>query len=219
MDYPVNSTEAIYLAISSLLFIYLAYSFQLAKPKNYKLFGLGLLLLGLMKLCALGVSMLWNIAFIDFSSLEYFFYILAVLVFFAVSAEVLKPKSSKLARLFLGLMALLICALYLINPTLSGATVYEARYYLSFNNPIAVNIFSLCVASSIGLASLVVAGKLNSAPLKKITEIGFLVVIICLIINILSFNDNLRQSASLALVLSELGLAYGYVRYAITTKK
>lgn len=219
MDYPVNSTEAIYLGISSLLFIYLAYRFQLAKPKNYKLFGLGLLLLGLMKLCALGVSMLWNIAFIDFRSLEYFFYILAVLVFFAVSAEALQPKSSKLARLFLGLMALLICALYLINPALSGATVYEARYYLSFNNPIAVNIFSLCVASSIGLASLVVAGKLNSAPLKKITEIGFLVVIICLIINILSFNDNLRQSASLALVLSELGLAYGYMRYAITTKK
>jgi hypothetical protein len=194
----LNITQAILYAIAAIAFWFIGYKFYKAGDVGTKLFGIGLIAMGIVEFCALGVTMLWQFFSINFKSLEYLVYIFAIILFFASAAGSLKPKTRKLSWAFLIIISILVAGLYLINPTLSGPGVYSARYVLSFDNPTTVNVFALVVALSFGLATLIISSKLVDKTVKTIVEAGLLVVIIGLVLNILSYSDTTKLIANIA---------------------
>jgi hypothetical protein len=205
--------------VATISFCVIAYKFYKIDNLGFKLFSVGLALMAVVKFCALGVTMLWQFLSINFKSLEYLVYIFAIILFFASAATALKPKSSRLILVFLGIISILVAGLYIINPTLSGAGVYQARYVLSVDNPTTLNLFAMIVALSFGLATLVNTTKISNKTTKTVTEIGFLVIIIAQVLNILSYSDTLKFVSSIIGETALVVLAITAVTTAIKIKK
>ena len=215
----VNIIQALMYLVATISFCVIAYKFYKIDNLGFKLFSVGLALMAVVKFCALGVTMLWQFLSINFKSLEYLVYIFAIILFFASAATALKPKSSRLILVFLGIISILVAGLYIINPTLSGAGVYQARYVLSVDNPTTLNLFAMIVALSFGLATLVNTTKISNKTTKTVTEIGFLVIIIAQVLNILSYSDTLKFVSSIIGETALVVLAITAVTTAIKIKK
>lgn len=207
MNTNTNLIQAIFITLNIVGFGYLAYKFILAKRSTTKIFGYGMALLALVEFCVLGVNMLWTISVLDFKSLQYLFYIYAILVFFATSAASLKPRTSYYINIFLAFTAILVTGLFFAERTLNNSTAYTINYYLSFDNPATLNIFSLTVALSLGMAALVVAQYFKDKSLKLALELGYLIVIISLVISLIVFSDTIRLVSSIAQLGSLLAMS------------
>ena len=221
MNTTKNILQAIFISLNLLGFAYISYRFLSVKNPTFRLFGFAMALLALLELCILGVSMLWTIPVIDFKSAQYIFYIYAILMLFGVSASTLKQKTKYFFNIFLLFAALIITGIFFINPNLNNATAYTINYYLSFDNPATVNMFSLALALSLGMAALTVGQKISDKTLRIATEAGYLVLIVCLVINLIIYSDVIRLGASILQLISILVLAFFYSsrKLTITTKK
>lgn len=215
----LNIIQAILFGIAAIAFCFIGYKFYSTKDSGFKLFGIGLIAMGLVEFCALGVTLLWQFMSINFKSLEYLVYIFAIILFFASAAGSLKPKNRKLTWVFLMIISIIIAGLYLINPVLSGPGVYSARYVLSFDNPTTINVFALIVALSFGLATLTASSKLADSTTRTFIEMGFLVVIAGLVLNILSYSDNTKLIASIAGELALIVILAVLIRSELKLKK
>jgi hypothetical protein len=193
--------------------LFLAYKFYQAKNPTFKLFAIGLALFGAVEICYLGVSMLWTVPLIDFRSAQYLFYIYAILVMFAASASVLRTRTRYFINIFLAFFAIIVTGLYLINNNFEGATIYEIRYFLSFENAATVNIFSLILALSFGMATLIVGQRIKDKLHQTVIEAGFLIVIACQVVSLLSYGDTIRFVASLLGFISLLAMALFFIKY------
>ena len=207
MNTNTNLIQAIFITLNIVGFGYLAYKFIPAKLSTTKIFGYGMALLALVEFCVLGVNMLWTIPVLDFKSLQYLFYLYAILVLFATSAASLKPRTSYYINIFLAFTAILVTGLFFAEKTLNNSTAYTINYYLSFDNPATLNIFSLTVALSLGMAALVVAQYFKDKSLKLALEVGYLIVIISLVISLIVFNDTIRLVSSIAQLGSLLAMS------------
>ncbi len=215
----INSVQAIFIGLNILFFGYIAYKFIAVKNSTYRLFGYGMVLIALVELCILGVSMLWTIPLANFKTLEYLFYTYAILVLFAVSASLLKNKTKYFLNIFLIFFALIVTGFFLVSPNLNNAASYSLNYYLSFDNPATVNIFSLALALSFGMAVLVVSRDMKEKALKYSVEGGFLVVIACLVIKLIAYSDTLRLVVNILQVLVLLGVSIVISSRKLNTNK
>lgn len=207
-----NLVQALMYTISLVGFVFLGYKFYKYKESGMKLFGAGLFAMGIVQFCALGVTLLWQFLLVDFKSLEYLVYILAILFFFAASAFALRPKTRKLFLVFILIISIMAIGLYIINPTLSGPAVYQARYVLSFDNPTTINVFGMMVALAFGLATLISTQKIQNKLVRQSCEAGFLVVIVGLVLNILSYSDTTKLLAGIAVDLALLFLSFVFIK-------
>lgn len=215
----LNITQAVLYSVATIAFCFIGFKFYKAGETVNKIFGLGLIAMGVVEFCALGVTLLWQFLSVNFKSLEYLVYILAIILFFASSATSLRPKSRKLIWSFLIIFSVLVLGLYLINPILSGPGVYSARYVLSFDNPTTLNVFALIVALSFGLGTLVSTSRIKNKQLKSILEIGFLIVIVGLTLNIISYSDTTKLIANIAAEISLIAMSLCLIRLDINKKR
>lgn len=207
MGTSANLVQAIFITLNIVGFGYLAYKFISSKSSSIKIFGYGMALLAFVEFCVLGVNMMWTIPVLDFKSLQYLFYLYAILVLFATSAASLKPRTRYYINIFLAFAAILVTGLFFAERTLNNATAYTINYYLSFDNPATLNIFSLTVALSLGMAALVVAQYFKDRSLKLALELGYLIVTISLVISLIVFNDSIRLISSIAQLSSLLAMS------------
>jgi hypothetical protein len=163
--------------------------------------------------------MLWSAAFVDFKSMQYLFYIYAILMLFSVSATSLRQKTGYYLNIFLAFLALIVTGIFFINPGINNATAYTINYYLSFDNPATVNIFSLTLALSLGMAALIIGNQIKDRTLRLVTEIGFLIVIICLVMNLIVLSDSLRLVASIIQLVTLLTIGGFYLSKDLSKSK
>ena len=198
---------SIYFLISALLLAYLSYRFAIIKSDHFRLYGVGLGFISLAQFCALAVSMLWIVPFINPNSLYGVSLVFALLAFLSCVVSFLPEKIRKLSYIFLVFCASIVAGIYIINPILSGPTIYELRYIFSFDNSMSMNSFGLAFALAMGLATLSVAREIKNPSLRFITEFLGLIVIVCLTINMISTSNALRLTAGAVLSISLVALA------------
>ena len=192
---------SIYFLVSALLLAYLSYRFAIIKSDHFRLYGVGLGFISLAQFCALAVSMLWIVPFINPNSLYGVSLVFALLAFLSSVVSFLPEKIRKLSYIFLVFCASIVAGIYIINPILSGPTIF------SFDNSMSMNSFGLAFALAMGLATLSVAREIKNPSLRFITEFLGLIVIVCLTINMISTSNALRLTAGAVLSISLVALA------------
>jgi hypothetical protein len=206
MNTTANLAQAIFIAGNMVCFAFLGYWFIKIKKPTFKLFGISMALLAVVELCVLGVNMLWNLPILDFKSLQYLVYLYAILMLFATCSSSLRSKTSYYINIFLAFAAILVTGLFFFERTLNNATAYTINYYLSFDNAATLNIFSLTVALSLGMAALEIGQNIKNKTSKLIFESSFLVITISLVLNLIIYNDTARLIASIVQLLALLGI-------------
>lgn len=207
-----NIIQSIFLGVSFLVFAFLSFKLIKTDKHIFRIFGLALAFMALSELSAFMVVMLIQVPILDFGSLQYFAFTIAIIFMLATASSTLKRPIGKYASVFLALVGLFVAIAYLINPYLDGATIYSLRYLFSFQNPSTTNIFSLMVAFSFGSAVLSVASNIKDKKFRHLFELSFLFIITSLVISLLSYNDLLRIINSLVLFVALVVLAFLFKR-------
>lgn len=208
-------------ALQGIVFVLLAfisYTYFVSKQQHAKLFGMGLLLLGLSYASWIGSTLLWTNPFVEYKSLAYIFQLASILVFIGCAINLTANRYHKVLNYILIALSVLIGVFMVINPFLSGAFIYSLRYYLSFADSATINVYAIIMAIALVLASFSVEPKKPQAHFLNSKKVGFIVLAICLAISITSYNDNIRFFNAIILVTDLVFLAINHLNISISNK-
>jgi len=200
------------------LLAFISYTYFVSKQQHAKLFGMGLLLLGLSYASWIGSTLLWTNPFVEYKSLAYIFQLASILVFIGCAINLTANRYHKVLNYILIALSVLIGVFMVINPFLSGAFIYSLRYYLSFADSATVNVYAIIMAIALVLASFSVEPKKPQAHFLNSKKVGFIVLAICLAISITSYNDNIRFFNAIILVTDLVFLAISHLNISISNK-
>ena len=200
------------------LLAFISYTYFVSKQQHAKLFGMGLLLLGLSYASWIGSTLLWTNPFVEYKSLAYIFQLASILVFIGCAINLTANRYHKVLNYILIALSVLIGVFMVVNPFLSGAFVYSLRYYLSFADSATVNVYAIIMAIALVLASFSVEPKKPQAHFLNSKKVGFIVLAICLAISITSYNDNIRFFNAIILVTDLVFLAINHLNISISNK-
>ena len=200
------------------LLAFISYTYFVSKQQHAKLFGMGLLLLGLSYASWIGSTLLWTNPFVEYKSLAYIFQLASILVFIGCAINLTANRYHKVLNYILIALSVLIGVFMVINPFLSGAFIYSLRYYLSFADSSTVNLYAIIMAIALVLASFSVEPKKPQAHFLNSKKVGFIVLAICLAISITSYNDNIRFFNAIILVTDLVFLAISHLNISISNK-
>jgi hypothetical protein len=200
------------------LLAFISYTYFVSKQQHAKLFGMGLLLLGLSYASWIGSTLLWTNPFVEYKSLAYIFQLASILVFIGCAINLTANRYHKVLNYILIALSVLIGVFMVINPFLSGAFIYSLRYYLSFADSATLNVYAIIMAIALVLASFSVEPKKPQAHFLNSKKVGFIVLAICLAISITSYNDNIRFFNAIILVTDLVFLAISHLNISISNK-
>lgn len=208
MTSSLNALQSLVQIVVAILLLYIAYTFIVSKQEHSKLFGLGLVFLGLSFASWSANTLLWTNPFIEYKQLAYTLQIASIFTFLGCAVYLCKPRYQRVLNICLLVLASAVALFLLASPYLSGALFYSLRYYLSFADPGTIFFYAVVMSISLVLASFTVpASKAKSANMLDATRVGFIILALSLGLSLTAYDDTIRNINTIVLLVDVCYLA------------